>query len=59
MTLEEKKDGELARTASAGVASVDMLDNGSIKRELKPRHSQMIALGGCVGMSVTICKVPL
>ncbi len=54
MTLEEKKDSELARTASAGVASVDMLDNGSIKRELKPRHSQMIALGGCVGMSVTI-----
>ncbi|KAL4877601.1 amino acid permease/ SLC12A domain-containing protein [Aspergillus karnatakaensis] len=54
MAKDDTKEGELARTASTGVASVEMLSNGSIKRELKPRHTQMIALGGCVGTGLFV-----
>ncbi|KAJ5097875.1 amino acid permease/ SLC12A domain-containing protein [Penicillium argentinense] len=37
-----------------GTASMETMDNGTTHRGLKPRHSQMIALGGCVGTGLFV-----
>jgi amino acid transporter len=49
---DEKNDQhgtDIASTVSADIVPIDMSEHGTMKRALKPRHSQMIALGGCVG----------
>ena len=58
MAIEgDEKKGEygtdIASTASADITAIGMSEHGAMKRALKPRHSQMIALGGCVGMFPT------
>ncbi|KAL2869212.1 amino acid permease/ SLC12A domain-containing protein [Aspergillus lucknowensis] len=56
MSLDDKKEAQpdIARSTSAGIASAEMLQHGTMKRALKPRHSQMIALGGCVGTGLFV-----
>ncbi|CAG8890092.1 unnamed protein product [Penicillium egyptiacum] len=54
---DDEKKGQhgtdIASTTSADIVPIDMSEHGTMKRALKPRHSQMIALGGCVGVSST------
>ncbi|KAF9891686.1 hypothetical protein FE257_003698 [Aspergillus nanangensis] len=52
--MKDKTNDQVQRTTSTDVASMETLNNGTIKRGLKPRHSQMIALGGCVGTGLFV-----
>lgn len=49
-----KNSDPLSRTESAGIASVEMVNDGTTKRGLRSRHIQMIALGGCVGTGLFV-----
>lgn len=49
MTKVEGKD-----TKPASTASMENFNSGTTHRGLKPRHSQMIALGGCVGTGLFV-----
>lgn len=52
MSLDDgKKERQMGGSVSGGIASGEVFEHGTTKRGLKPRHSQMIALGGCVGRS--------
>lgn len=53
MKDEGKEDDQIDRTMSAGAGSVETFNNGT-KRGLKTRHTQMIALGGCVGTGLFV-----
>ena len=54
MKDELKNSDQADRIMSAGAGSVETFNNGTIKRGLKPRHTQMIALGGCVGTGLFV-----
>lgn len=40
--------------ASTGNASADFVNHATIKRGLKPRHAQMISLGGAIGTGLFV-----
>lgn len=54
MKDEVKNSDPISRTESAANASVEMVNDGTIKRGLRSRHIQMIALGGCVGTGLFV-----
>ncbi|KAL4773911.1 amino acid permease/ SLC12A domain-containing protein [Aspergillus nidulans var. acristatus] len=55
MSLDDgKKERQMGGSVSGGIASGEVFEHGTTKRGLKPRHSQMIALGGCVGTGLFV-----
>ncbi|KAL3439746.1 amino acid permease/ SLC12A domain-containing protein [Aspergillus insuetus] len=52
--MDGEQPGDLTKKTSTGVASVDIIGHGTTQRALKPRHTQMIALGGCVGTGLFV-----
>lgn len=52
MTSEIKTTLSMDENASAGNASVEVINH--TKRGLKPRHAQMIALGGSIGTGLFV-----